>query len=76
MATDLQGSAISIVLLAVSLAVPVQAQQDKSIFYFGPEAPAGKECNWVQNRFRQGLAHAVPPLRSGTGLVRQDLAAE
>ena len=55
----------------------VQQNADGSYdVYFGPEAARRQGEQLGADRARQGLAHALPPLRPGAGLVRQDLAAE
>ena len=43
--------------------------------YFGPEAPEGKEANWIQDCTRKGMVLPPPALQPDRSMVRQDMAA-
>ena len=46
-----------------------------STLYMGPEAPKGRETNWIQTVPGKGWFCAPPPLRPARALVRQDLGS-
>ena len=51
----------------------LQTNADGSVdIYFGPQAPAGKESNWVPTSAERTVRSAVPLLRPGKAAVRQD----
>ena len=54
----------------------LQTNADASVdVYFGPQAPSGKESNWVQTVPGQILVPLLPPLCADRSVLRQQLAA-